>query len=167
MNCVYRPKSVAEVESKHKFDLRNCHKHSLTESLYKWMWWRWARHYPRYTCQQLHMIVLLNHFPYITDIDIWYFGYYRHWPDFNMQLQLQVVSACTIKRKKPFPLVKWAGRRDENVLLLDKGKCSILYLKDGKTKRRVSPIVTSVNASTLAPSVSAHGKYVDDCSEYK
>ncbi|CAH1774750.1 unnamed protein product [Owenia fusiformis] len=76
-----------------------------------------------------------------------------------MKVDLQVLAASSIKRKKPWPRFAWLGQSTESLFMVDTHRLSVLYLPSGKTKRtipKVSPLLKT--AATL--STSNNGAYV-------
>ncbi|XP_048256398.1 uncharacterized protein LOC124134597 [Haliotis rufescens] len=61
-----------------------------------------------------------------------------------MKLDIDVLASTSIKRRKPWPQIVWAGQEKESLFLLDIGRISVLFVPSGKTKRKVpalSPLV--------------------------
>nr|XP_032826472.1 ciliogenesis and planar polarity effector 1-like [Petromyzon marinus] len=70
-----------------------------------------------------------------------------------MQGRLEVLALASIKRRKPWPQIRWMGLDSENLLLLDERRASVLFLPSGRTRRRVPrlhPLLPRVVA--MAPS---------------
>nr|CAB3261057.1 uncharacterized protein LOC100176591 [Phallusia mammillata] len=71
-----------------------------------------------------------------------------------MLLQFEVIVSSNIRRKKPWPRIRWIGKQKESVCLLDKRRASILYLPSGRTKRVIGALkshmknVVYLNTST-------------------
>ncbi|KAJ7987160.1 hypothetical protein DPEC_G00335870 [Dallia pectoralis] len=59
-----------------------------------------------------------------------------------MELKLEVVLSCSIKRKKPWPRFCWLGLEKESVFLLDDKRISEVNMHSGQTKKKTPKLQT-------------------------
>ncbi|KAK3763619.1 hypothetical protein RRG08_057041 [Elysia crispata] len=76
-----------------------------------------------------------------------------------MKISVEVLASAGIKRRKPWPKIKWLGRERESLFLLDEKRVSVLYVPSGKTKRSI-PKVTSLLSETVFLTSSPGGSYL-------
>ncbi|XP_076463357.1 uncharacterized protein LOC143295514 isoform X2 [Babylonia areolata] len=72
-----------------------------------------------------------------------------------MKVDLEVIASTSIKRRKPWPHIVWVGTKQQSLLLVDKGRASILYIPSGKTKQKIpqlSNVISSTACITATPS---------------
>ncbi|XP_061421425.1 ciliogenesis and planar polarity effector 1-like [Lethenteron reissneri] len=76
-----------------------------------------------------------------------------------MQGRLEVLALASIKRRKPWPQIRWMGLDSENLLLLDERRASVLFLPSGRTRRRV-PRLHSLLPRVVAMAPSRNGAWL-------
>ncbi|KAL8600713.1 hypothetical protein ACOMHN_057303 [Nucella lapillus] len=72
-----------------------------------------------------------------------------------MKVDLEVIASTTIKRRKPWPRIVWVGTKPKSLLLVDKGRVSVLSIPSGKTKQRIPQLSNVIGSAVcVAPTPS-------------
>ncbi|XP_071954067.1 uncharacterized protein [Antedon mediterranea] len=76
-----------------------------------------------------------------------------------MKLELKVEHCIDIKRKKPWPEIKWLGDKCEDVFVLDGQRASTLFLKNGETRKKIPKLQPQLD-NTTAIATSRNGAFL-------
>ena len=75
-------------------------------------------------------------------------------------LKVKVTQVSKIKRKKPWPKLKWIGLKKESLCIHDKKRLSLLYLPSGRTQR-VPPALHPYMKDVVLINTSSNGWYLN------